>query len=67
MRPWEYKSTVERLRRMSGEETVRLGILLTEDALEILASSIHKQNPDIFRGGQRCSLLIRCLRRYPRG
>jgi len=47
MKPWEYKNTINKLKKMNGEETVNIGISLTDTALEILISSIYTQMPDI--------------------
>jgi hypothetical protein len=47
MKPWEHENTINKLKKMSGEETVNIGISLTETALEILISSIYTHMPDI--------------------
>ena len=47
MRPWECPETVARVRAMTGDETVRAGIRMTETALDIFAESIRADNPDL--------------------
>ena len=46
MKPWEDKKTVECFRRMSGTESVRLTIALSEEYATIFANSLGKNKPD---------------------
>jgi ActR/RegA family two-component response regulator len=46
MKPWEHKGTIEALCKMSGEETIKIGVSLTEDALNVLISSIYHECPE---------------------
>lgn len=47
MKPWEAEETIKISRKMSGEETIKVGIELTEYALKVLSSSIKNENPNI--------------------
>ncbi|HEA47333.1 MAG TPA: hypothetical protein ENH97_02865 [bacterium] len=47
MRPWEIEETIRIARKMSGSQTVEVGIDLTETALDILADSIRNRKPKI--------------------
>ena len=47
MKPWEVNRTVEKFRNMSGDESLKMGIDLSETSLLILADSIRNKNPEI--------------------
>ncbi|MDI6735432.1 MAG: hypothetical protein QME42_04425 [bacterium] len=47
MKPWELNRTVEKFRNMSGDESLKMGIELSETSLLILADSIRNENPEI--------------------
>ena len=47
MKPWECPETVARVRAMSGEETVRADIRMTDAALGIFAESIRVADPSL--------------------
>ncbi|MFH1562129.1 MAG: hypothetical protein ABIF11_01730 [Nitrospirota bacterium] len=47
MKPWEVNRTVEKFKTMSGEESLKMGIELSETSLLILADSIRNKNPEI--------------------
>jgi hypothetical protein len=60
MKPWEVEETVRRFQRMSGSESVKLGLDLSESAARIFANSLGKRKPDaavyeLIRGGERWS------------
>ncbi len=46
MRLWEDKKTVERFRRMSGSESLKLTLALSEEYATIFANSLGKDKPD---------------------
>jgi hypothetical protein len=46
MRPWEDRKTIELFRRMSGSESLKLMIALSEDYATIFANSLGKDKPD---------------------
>lgn len=47
MKPWECPETLARVRAMTGDETVRAGIRMTEAAVGIFAESIRAANPGL--------------------
>jgi hypothetical protein len=47
MRPWEIEETIRIAQKMSGSQTVEVGIDLTETALDILTDSIRDRKPRI--------------------
>lgn len=47
MKPWEVEATVDKIRGMAGEETVKMGIDLTSTSLSILIDSIRNKRPEI--------------------
>lgn len=51
MRPWEVETTVDKIKGMSGEETVKMGIDLTSTSLSILTDSIRNSQPGIEEKG----------------
>ncbi|MEM2874910.1 MAG: hypothetical protein QW567_02670 [Candidatus Hadarchaeales archaeon] len=60
MKPWEVEETVRRFRRMSGSDSVLLGLDLSETAARIFANSMGKREPDaavyeLIRKGDRWS------------
>jgi len=44
MKPYEIKQTIKIIQKLTGEETVKIGIDLTETSLKILIDSIFFPN-----------------------
>lgn len=47
MKPYEYKNTIKYLRKINGEEKLKLGFALSEFAIDLLIESIKHERTEI--------------------